>query len=135
VGWAFSLSEEANTTEASRSTTVIPLSSRPATRSHGNPSGRAASSPHQCRRYAVTTALTSCRSPTSDRTRHTVGFDGTGPITGLRWRRPLEIADRLPAQDLRHGHVDQDLAAVIDRVETRSGHRRRQPGTRPGPLD
>jgi hypothetical protein len=27
-----------------------PLSSRPATVSHGNPSGRAASSPHQCRR-------------------------------------------------------------------------------------
>ena len=50
-GAAFSFcAEPPCTIEASRSTTVIPVSSRPATFSHGNPSGRAASSPHQSRR-------------------------------------------------------------------------------------
>lgn len=46
----------------------------------------------------------------------------------------LEVADRLPTQDLGHGHVDQDLAAVIDRVEPAARHRRRQPGAQPGLL-
>jgi len=45
-----------------------------------------------------------------------------------------EVADRLTAQNLRHGQVDQDLAAVIDRVEPPPRHRRRQPGPQPGPL-
>ena len=44
----------ANTIVASRSTTVTPVSSRPATCSQGNPSGRAASRSHQCRRNSVT---------------------------------------------------------------------------------
>ncbi len=72
------------------STTVTPVSSRPATLSHGNPSGRAASSPHQCRRNDVAAALTrvSCTCSTSDRARHTVGVEGTGPITGARCRSP-----------------------------------------------
>ena len=69
---------------------MIPVSSRPATVSQGNPSGRAASSPHQCRRNTVTAVLirASCRWPTSARARHTVGVDGIGPITGARCRRP-----------------------------------------------
>lgn len=90
MGWAFSLFEAAKTIEASRSTTVIPVSSRPATFSHGNPCGRAASSPHQYRRNPVTAVFTraSCGSPASDSARRTVGVDGTGPSTGPRWRRP-----------------------------------------------
>ena len=90
MGWAFSLSDAANTMQASRSTTVTPVSSRPATLSHGNPCGRAASRAHQYRRNEVAAALTrvSCNGPTSDRARHTVGVDATGPITGARWRRP-----------------------------------------------
>jgi len=46
----------------------------------------------------------------------------------------LEVADRLPAQDLGHGHVEQDLTSVIDRVEPPPRHRRRQPGPQPAPL-
>jgi hypothetical protein len=46
----------------------------------------------------------------------------------------LEVADRLTAQDLRHGQVDQNLAAVVDRVKPPPGHRRRQPCAEPGPL-
>jgi len=48
--------------------------------------------------------------------------------------QPLEVADRLPAQDLSHGQVDQDLAPVVDRVEPPPRHRRRQPGSQAGPL-
>jgi hypothetical protein len=80
VALAFSLSEPASTIEASRSITVIPVSSFPATFSHGNPSGRAASRPHQCLRNSATAAFirASCRSPVSLRVRHTVEVDGTG---------------------------------------------------------
>jgi hypothetical protein len=46
----------------------------------------------------------------------------------------LEVADGLPAQDLRHGQVDQQLAAVIHRGEPAASHRRRQPRAEPGPL-
>jgi hypothetical protein len=46
----------------------------------------------------------------------------------------LKIADRLTAQDLHQGQVDQKLAPVIDRVEPAPGHRRRYPRTQPGPL-
>ena len=62
------------------------VSSRPATRSQGNPSGRAASWRHHCRRNSVTAALSrdSCRSPASDRARHTVGVEATGPVSGAR---------------------------------------------------
>ena len=72
------------------STTVIPVSSRPAILNHGKPSRRWASSPHQCRRNPVTAVFTrvSCNSPTSESARHTVGVDGTAPITGARCRRP-----------------------------------------------
>ena len=45
----FSFSEEANTIEASRATTVTPVRSRPATINHENPSGRAPSSAHSAR--------------------------------------------------------------------------------------
>jgi hypothetical protein len=38
--------------------------------------------------------------------------------------QPLKVADRLGAQDLRHGQVDQQLTAVIDRVEAAAAHRR-----------
>jgi hypothetical protein len=48
--------------------------------------------------------------------------------------QPLEVADRLTTQNLGQGQVDQDLAAVIDRVEPRPRHRRRQTGPQPGPL-
>ncbi|MCA1682315.1 MAG: hypothetical protein LC700_04220, partial [Actinobacteria bacterium] len=76
----------------------------------------------------------SCSSPTSASARHTVGVEGTGPITGPRWRKPWKIADRLPTQDLRHRQINQRLTAVIDRVEPAPHHRRRQPGAQPGPL-
>jgi hypothetical protein len=46
----------------------------------------------------------------------------------------LDVADRLPAQDLGQRYVDQDLTPVIARVEPAPRHRRRQPGTQPGPL-
>jgi len=46
----------------------------------------------------------------------------------------LKVTDRLTTQDLRHGQVDQDLAAVIHRVKPAPRHRRRQPGAQPGPL-
>ena len=90
MGCALSLSEDANTPEASRSTTVIPPGSRPATRSQGNPCGRAASSPHQCRRNVLTAVLTpaSCSSPASDSARYTMGVEATGPITGARCCTP-----------------------------------------------
>src|ERR1022692_4956363 len=76
--------------DASRSTTVIPVSSRPPPRGQGTPSGLLASTPRQCRRNLVTAVLAraSCSSPASDSARHTVGVDGTGPITGARCRRP-----------------------------------------------
>ena len=92
MGWAFSLSDAVNTMEASRSTTVTPVSSRPATLSHGNPCRRAASSPHQCRRNEVIAAFdrVSCTGPISDNVRHTVGVKATGPITGARCRNPWE---------------------------------------------
>ena len=98
---------------------MIPVSSFPATCSHGNPSGRVASRPHQCRRNPVTAVFTraSCSSPASDSARHTVGVEGTGPITGARCRSALEVADRLTAQDQHQRQIDQDLAPVIDRVE------------------
>jgi hypothetical protein len=89
VAFAFSLvSDPARTTEASRSTTVIPVSSRPATLSQGKPSGRAASNPHQCARNRVTAPVIrfSCSSPASDNARHTVGVEATGPISGARCR-------------------------------------------------
>ena len=44
----------------------------------------------------------------------------------------MEVADRLSAQDLRHGQIKQNLAAVIDRGEPVARHRRRQPGAQPG---
>ena len=86
VATALSFPDAANTIVASGSTTVTPVSSRPATFSHGNPSGRAASRPHQCRRNSVTAVLSrdNCRSPASDRARHTVGVEGTGPVSGAR---------------------------------------------------
>jgi hypothetical protein len=76
--------------EASRSTTVIPVSSRSATTSQGKPSSRAASRLHQDRRNAVTAALIrpSCTAPTSPNARHTVEVEGTGPVTGARCRSP-----------------------------------------------
>jgi hypothetical protein len=46
----------------------------------------------------------------------------------------LEVADRLRAQHLRHGQVDQQLAAVIDRQEPGPPHRRRQPGPQAAAL-
>ncbi len=72
------------------STTVTPVSCRPATVSHGNPSGPAASNSHQCAWNAVTAALRrlSCSSPTSASARHTVGVEGTGPTTGPRCPKP-----------------------------------------------
>src|SRR5208283_1776741 len=81
---ALSFPDAAKTIVASRSTTVTPVSSRPATRSQGNPAGRAASWLHQCRRNSTTAALSrdNCSSPASDRARHTVGAEGTGPISG-----------------------------------------------------
>ena len=86
VATALSFPDAENTIVASRSTTVTPVSSRPATLSQGNPSGRAASRDHQCRRNPVTAVLSraSCRSPASDRARHTVGVEGTGPVSGAR---------------------------------------------------
>jgi hypothetical protein len=56
------------------------------------PSGRAASRRHQCRRNSGTAALSrdSCRSLASDRARHTVGVEGTGPISGARCASALE---------------------------------------------
>ncbi len=40
----------------------------------------------------------------------------------------LDVADRLRAQDLRHGQIDQQLAPVIDRIEPPTAHRPSQPG-------
>ncbi len=48
--------------------------------------------------------------------------------------QPLEVADRLPAQDLSHRQIDQELPSVIDRVKPAPGHRRRYPGAEPGLL-
>jgi hypothetical protein len=39
----------------------------------------------------------------------------------------LEVTDRLGTQDLGHRQVDQQLAAVIDRVEPPTAHRRGHP--------
>ncbi len=46
----------------------------------------------------------------------------------------LEVADRLPAQDLGHGQIDQQLTAVIDRIEAGPAHRPSQPGPQAGPF-
>jgi hypothetical protein len=67
------------------------------------------------------------RSPTSAMARHTVGVDGIGPITGARCRRPWKSLMAFPTQELGHGEVDQQLAAVVHRGEPAAGHRRRQP--------
>jgi hypothetical protein len=60
----------------------------------------------------------SCSSPASENARHTVAVEATG--LGHRGQVPqaLEVANRLTAQDLRHGAVDHELTSVIDRVES-----------------
>jgi hypothetical protein len=41
-----------------------------------------------------------------------IGSDEPGHWSQVR--RPLEVADRFTAQDVRQGHVDQNLAAVSE---------------------
>jgi hypothetical protein len=132
VGCAFSFPDAANTMDASRSTTVIPVSSRPATRSHGNPSGRLASTSHQCRRNPVTAALTraSCSSPASDSARHTAGVDASGPVTGARCRRPWKSLIASPPRI----SIRARSRNTWPRSCTGSNHRGRQPRPQPGPL-
>jgi hypothetical protein len=108
VARAFSFSEAAGTIVASKSTTVIPVSSRPATVNQGNPSLRSASRAHQCRRKATTAVFT--------RPRGRLPGLGQGPPQHRRGRRDRpdhrgqvhqrpDIADRLTAQNQHQGQI------------------------------
>jgi len=134
VAFAFSLPDAARTTLASRPATLTPTSSRPATFSQGNPSGRPSSRRHQQRRRSRPRSgsghpwVAGLRQRPPHRR-----VEGTAPITDPRCRGAWKPPDHLATADQHQGQIDQHLSPAVARVEPTPVHRGRDPGGQPAP--